>query len=175
MHRFFWVRVIQNLKNLGGHRGQNIFWKLGTNCDFNEVGTLQDLEDGKAKTDKKFDKCCRCGQLEGCMVAPLGGWATNIFVTSTELFWLGTQCLDQPRVGEKPGKSPIPLKEAEISSNHLKPLPIAFSKEEQILKTPSRCTVTLFATGRGFDDLLFFTKGNGKGLWQWEGVLWFVA
>ena len=64
---------VQNLKNLGGHRGQNIFWKLGTNCDFNEVGTLQDLEDGKAKTDKKFDKCCRCGQLEGCMVAPLGG------------------------------------------------------------------------------------------------------
>ena len=29
----------------------------------------------------------------------------------------------------------------------------------------------IFATGRGFDDLLLFTKGNGKGFWQWEGVL----
>ena len=69
-----------------------------------------------------------------------------MFVTSAELSWVLTQCLDQPRVAEKPGKSPIPLKEVEIWTNHLKPLPGAFTIKPQIVKTPSRCV----CTGKGF-------------------------
>ncbi len=34
---------------------------------------------------------------------------------------------------------------------------------------------TILATGRGFDVSFLFTKGNGKGFWQWEGVLCFMA
>ena len=104
-----------------------------------------------------------------------GGWVTNMFVTSAELSWVLTQCLDQPRVAEKPGKSPIPLKEVEIWTNHLKPLPGAFTIKPQIVKTPSRCVCHSFAPGRGFDDLWLYSKCTGKGFWRWEGVLWFVA
>ena len=60
---------------------------------------------------------------------------------------------------------------------------------DQSSKTPSRCIyykatnrqnpfpvrLPLICTGKGFDDLFLFTKGNGEGFGQWEGVLCFMA